>query len=149
MAMAHAVEGRFPFLDHRLVEFAARIPPRLKLKGLREKHILREAIDGPAAARRSATAPKQPYRAPDSQSFVGADAPAYVGERLSAAARSRAAGYFDPRAVAEARREVPQPAVVGFRDNMAFVGILSTQLWHRAFVQRRKRVAPQPPDAVA
>src|SRR5437763_10082447 len=43
VAMAHAVEGRFPFLDHRVVEFAARIPPKLKIKGLREKHILREA----------------------------------------------------------------------------------------------------------
>ena len=41
--MAHAVEGRFPFLDHRVVEFAARIPPKLKIRGLREKHILREA----------------------------------------------------------------------------------------------------------
>jgi len=43
MAMAHGVEGRFPFLDHRLVELAARIPPRLKLRGLEEKHILRRA----------------------------------------------------------------------------------------------------------
>jgi len=43
MAMAHGVEGRFPFLDHRVVELAARIPPRMKLKGLREKHILRRA----------------------------------------------------------------------------------------------------------
>jgi asparagine synthase (glutamine-hydrolysing) len=43
VAMAHGVEGRFPFLDHRLVEFASRIPPSLKLKGLTEKYILREA----------------------------------------------------------------------------------------------------------
>src|SRR4030095_13552275 len=44
MAMAHGVEGRFPLLEHRLAEFAARIPPRLKLKGLEEKYILRRAL---------------------------------------------------------------------------------------------------------
>jgi acyl carrier protein len=43
MAMAHSVEGRFPFLDHRVVEAAARIPPRLKLRGLTEKYVLRQA----------------------------------------------------------------------------------------------------------
>src|SRR5207253_10720149 len=43
VAMAHAVEGRFPFLDHRVVEFAARLPEELKLRGMREKHILRES----------------------------------------------------------------------------------------------------------
>ena len=43
MSMANAVEGRFPFLDHRLVEFAARIPTGMKLRGLDEKHILKRA----------------------------------------------------------------------------------------------------------
>ena len=43
MLMAHSVEGRFPFLDHRVVEFANSLPPRLKLRGLTEKYILRKA----------------------------------------------------------------------------------------------------------
>ena len=41
MAMAHGVEARVPYLDHRLVEFAAALPARSKLRGLREKNILR------------------------------------------------------------------------------------------------------------
>jgi asparagine synthase (glutamine-hydrolysing) len=41
VSLAHAVEGRYPFLDHRLFEFAARLPTRSKLRGLREKDILR------------------------------------------------------------------------------------------------------------
>ena len=40
--MAHAVEGRFPFLDHRLFEFAAPLPTGSKLRGLREKDILKQ-----------------------------------------------------------------------------------------------------------
>jgi asparagine synthase (glutamine-hydrolysing) len=43
MEMAHSIEGRVPFLDHRLAEVAARIPVDMKVKGIREKHVLREA----------------------------------------------------------------------------------------------------------
>jgi asparagine synthase (glutamine-hydrolysing) len=43
MEMAHSIEGRVPFLDHRVAEYAAGIPVHLKIKGLREKHVLREA----------------------------------------------------------------------------------------------------------
>jgi asparagine synthase (glutamine-hydrolysing) len=46
MAMAHSIEARFPFLDYRLVEFASRIPPRLKMKVLNEKYILKRCADG-------------------------------------------------------------------------------------------------------
>lgn len=44
MAMAHSVEGRFPFLDHRLVEFSCTIPPNMKMKVLNEKNILKKAM---------------------------------------------------------------------------------------------------------
>lgn len=44
MAMANSVEGRFPFLDHRVVEFAGRIPTRYKMKALNEKNILKQAM---------------------------------------------------------------------------------------------------------
>ena len=43
MEMAHSVEGRVPFLDHFVAEAAARVPVNLKVKGMREKHVLREA----------------------------------------------------------------------------------------------------------
>ena len=44
MAMAHSVEGRFPFLDYRVAEFAATLPPRLKMHGLNEKYLLKRAF---------------------------------------------------------------------------------------------------------
>lgn len=44
MSMAASIESRVPFLDHKLVEFSARLPTRLKLKGWTTKHILRESM---------------------------------------------------------------------------------------------------------
>ncbi|MGI2030924.1 asparagine synthase (glutamine-hydrolyzing) [Rhizobium panacihumi] len=132
MAMAHGIEGRFPFLDHRLVEFANRLPPGLKLKGLEEKHILRRVARDllpPVVANR----PKQPYRAPDSASFATATGLAYVPAILNEAAIAEG-GLFDPGAVAMLARKCAAKPATGFRDNAAFVGILSTELWRRTFV---------------
>jgi len=137
VSMAHAVEGRFPFLDHRVVEFAARIPPRLKLKILREKHILREAMRAylpPQIAQR----PKQPYRAPESACFFGETTPEYVEERLSSEAIARA-GCFDARSVEKLVRKCRNQSFVGTKENMALVGILSVQLLHHLFVQGQSR----------
>jgi asparagine synthase (glutamine-hydrolysing) len=44
MSMAASIESRVPFLDHKLVEFAARLPVKMKLRGLTTKHILRQAM---------------------------------------------------------------------------------------------------------
>jgi len=141
MAMAHGVETRFPFLDHRLVDFAARIPPRLKLRGLREKHILRTATADLLPAE-IAERPKQPYRAPDSASFRGA-APAAVAEAMSQRAVEDA-GLFDTEATRRLLEKQRRTPLASFRDNAAFIGILSTQLWTGAFSARRARNAVQP-----
>jgi asparagine synthase (glutamine-hydrolysing) len=130
MAMAHGVETRFPFLDHRLVEFAASIPAGLKLRGLREKHILREATADLLPASISERT-KQPYRAPDSASFRGA-AGDYAEELLAAQAVG-ANGLFNPQATAKLLEKCRRDAPTGFRDNAAFIGILSAQLWSREF----------------
>jgi asparagine synthase (glutamine-hydrolysing) len=131
VAMAHGVEGRFPFLDHRLVEFAARIPPGMKLKGLREKHILRRAM-GEFLPQGIGSRVKQPYRAPDSQSFGGEQEPEYLADTLSQASVD-ALGLFNAVAVRKLLEKTRRQGVAGFRDNAAFVGILSTQLWQSRF----------------
>jgi len=131
MAMANGVEGRFPFLDHRLVEFAARVPVGMTLKGLVEKHILREATKDllpPAISART----KQPYRAPDSQSFAGGIA-TYANDLLSPAAITRT-GLFNPASVGKLAAKCLGVGASGFRDNAAFVGILSTQIWDQTFI---------------
>ena len=136
-AMAHSVESRYPFLDHRLVEFTARIPPRLKMKGLSEKHLLKRAtadlVPSAVAART-----KQPYRSPDAMSFFSDDwqlaRADYVDELLSEE-RLRAGGVFGPSGVVRLLKKVRRGQAVGTRDNMAIVGVLSTQLLIEQFVR--------------
>lgn len=141
VAMANAVEGRFPFLDHRVAEFAAKLPPRIKMRGLNEKDILkRVAADFvPDSIRQR---PKQPYRAPDAKSFFGdATQPLqldYVDELLSAD-RLSADGIFNPDAVGRLVHKARRGEIVGTKDNMALVGVLSTQLVIDQFIHGASR----------
>lgn len=139
MAMAHGVEGRFPFLDHRVMALASLLPPRMTLKGLVEKHILRRAtahLLPPSIGSRT----KQPYRAPDSQAFATSKKRDYVNELLAPAAVAET-GLFNPQAVAKLVAKAGETGVEGFRDNTAYVGILSTQIWHRKFSAGRTSAA--------
>lgn len=135
-AMANSVEGRFPFLDHRLIEFANRLPDHWKIRGLTEKYILRRALAGllPTSILERT---KQPYRAPDSSSFFFAGKPLdYVADLLSEE-RIRSAGYFDPAPVARLVAKCRAGKATGFADNQAFVGILSTMLLDECIVRGR------------
>lgn len=132
MGMAHGVEGRFPFLDHRLFEFAAALPTRSKLRGLREKDILRRWARDIVPANVNQRA-KQPYRAPDAPAFFGNSASPYVDELLDEVAIRRT-GIFDPRAVKGLVRRCRAGQVTGFAENQALVAVLSTQLWCEQFL---------------
>lgn len=142
MAMAHSVEGRFPFLDHRVVEFASRLSPQLKMKVLNEKYLLKAAIGDliPSTIRNRH---KQPYRAPDSQSFLaGKKSEAklfdYVEELLAPRAIQEG-GVFDAGAVGKLSEKARQGQLVSMKDNMALVGILSTQLVIDRFIKNFPR----------
>ncbi len=132
MALAHGVEGRFPFLDHRVFEFTAALPTRSKLRGLREKDILRRWARGlvpPPVLERA----KQPYRAPDVPAFFAPEPVDYVLEQLEPS-RVREVGVFDPPTVAKLVRRCRDGRVKSIREGQALVAILSTQLWHEAFI---------------
>jgi asparagine synthase (glutamine-hydrolysing) len=137
MAMAGSVEGRFPFLDYRLAEMAARIPVRWKMKGLNEKHILKLAA-GHMIPETIAARNKQPYRAPDAKSFFtdagGTPRHEYVDALLDSE-RIREDGVFDAKAVERLVTKARKGRVIGTKDNMALVGILSTQLVIERFVR--------------
>jgi asparagine synthase (glutamine-hydrolysing) len=136
MAMAHSVEGRFPFLDYRVVELACRIPPRYRLNGLRDKFILRKVAQNLIPIE-LAQRPKQPYRAPISRCFLGNYHHDYVKELLSEAAL-RQTGYFHPGKVAKLVEKCRKQEghLLSERENMALVGIISTQLLDYLFIQK-------------
>jgi len=136
-AMAHSVEGRFPFLDYRVMEFCNRLPSPVKLSGLTEKWLLKQLgrkLVPPEIWQR----PKRPYRAPIHRSFFGdgqaGRAPDWVGEVLSDA-RLRESGLFNAGAVAQLARKAASGARMSEVEDMAIVGILSAQLVHQQFVK--------------
>ena len=139
MLMAHGVEGRFPFLDANVAALAHSLPDAYKLRVLDEKHVVkrvaRELVPESIVART-----KQPYRAPDALAFAGAHAPDWIGEVLSERAVSEA-GVFDSVAVkrlVEKTLHADAAATttrISNTDNMALVGILSTQLLHARFIR--------------
>lgn len=129
-AMANSVETRFPFLDEEVVEFCASIDPQQKLKGwFRDKHILRNYASGHLPAT-IANRPKHIFRARYAASFLDPQ-PAYVRQLLSPES-IRKTGYFDPARVEVARARLGRP--FRFREEMAMVGVISTQLWHHLFL---------------
>lgn len=134
MLMGNSVEGRFPFLDHRVGEFAASLPDSVRLAGLKEKYLLRKAVARVLPAEVAAR-PKRPFRAPIHRSFFGPEAPEWVQEVLRPEA-VRASGLFEPAAVERLRRKCMNSLDRGLSegDEMALVGVLSTQLLHQQFV---------------
>lgn len=131
MAMAHGVETRFPFLDYRLSEFATRLHPSLKLHGLTEKYLLRRVAKQRVPAE-VLQRQKQPYRAPDSHSFTGKGEKEYVRDLMSEN-RIEESGYFNAKAVSKLYNKNKEQGLTGFRDNTAYVGVLSTQIWLKKF----------------
>lgn len=134
MGMAHGVEGRFPFLDHRLFEFAAALPTGSRLRGLREKELLRRWAKRILPASLGVRG-KQPYRAPDAASFFGDGAPEWVEDFLQPAALRRV-GVFDPAIVDGLLKRCRAGLATGFRENQALLAVLTTQLWHHHFMER-------------
>ncbi len=146
MLMANSVEGRFPFLDRNVVALADSLPADYKLRVLDEKHVVKRAARGlipDEILRRK----KQPYRAPDALSFVGPHAPGWVDEMMTESAL-RDSGVFDPTAVSKLWRKCrdrQSDAQFSNADNMAVVGVLSTQLLHHQFIRRTPDGGPAVP----
>ncbi len=149
MALAHGVETRYPYLDLEFVRFAAQLPSRLKLRGLKDKFILRRTYEGqiPEAVRNRK---KFAYQAPEKKAFFpGGTLVAWAADALS---RERIVrdGIFDPDYIE--RYCLTPPARdggrQGFRANMLFMLVLSTNLVVDGFVRARpdtrSRAVPAP-----
>lgn len=138
MGMANSVEGRYPFLDHRVIEFCATLPPDFKLKILNEKILLKKMMNG-RLPDEILNRPKQAYRAPILSSFLGKEAPEYVHDMVSEAAIQEA-GIFNPDSVKRLLVKMKSGKAYSEIDNMAITAIISTQLLYRQFIKDFKHL---------
>lgn len=139
MGMANSVEGRYPFLDYRVIEFCAGLPDNFKLNCLNEKYLLKKMSAGKipdSISKRS----KQAYRAPIVSSFFNAGAPAYIEEILSED-NLKSFGLFNPEKVKMLVGKIKSGQHISEVDQMAVAGIISTQLLYKMFV-----IDPVPAD---
>jgi asparagine synthase (glutamine-hydrolysing) len=132
--MGNSVEGRVPFLDHRLIELAAQIPPKFKLRGLEAKAVLRDACRDlvPAAV---AERPKQPYRAPIAASFA-ASADSLATQLLQPEALAGSGLVHVPAAIKLLEQRRAPDAAANERDETALAMLASLQLLHHQFIER-------------
>jgi len=137
MLMAHSIEGRFPFLDGNVIALANSLPDSYKLRVLDEKHVLKRAAAQVVPAEILARK-KQPYRAPDAAALIHAT---YLDDLLCPPAL-RDAGVFEPQPVMQLLRKCRARTDGQFSnaDNMALVGILSTQLLHQQLIAGRPAI---------
>ena len=145
MTMAHGVEARLPFMDHKLVELAARIPPWLKLNGMEEKYILRKLLM-PNLPAHPYNFKKRAFYTPIREWFFSSNHQALSDVYLSEAALSEA-GIFNPQRVKELLDKLLSAGEAndynaGYRImklEWVLLSVLSIQILHRLFI---KRTAP-------
>jgi len=133
MAMGNSVEGRYPFLDYRVIEFCSKLPDNYKLNCLNEKFILKKLSSGKIPPSISSR-PKQAYRAPIANSFISQMGFTYVADVLSDSL-VKSFGIFDSTKVNNLISKIRQQPVVSEIDQMAVAGIISTQMLNKFFIE--------------
>jgi asparagine synthase (glutamine-hydrolysing) len=142
MSMAASIESRVPFLDHQLVEFAARLPDSWKLSGLTTKRVLREAMKG-LLPESILHRPKMGFPVPFSRwmrhGWNG------VARDVLLDRRSRQRGIIDPDAVDRLLRHHAAGSTEG---GDRIWGLLNLELWYRTFIDKDGvQTLPEPAPA--
>jgi asparagine synthase (glutamine-hydrolysing) len=147
IAMNSSLEMRYPYLDEEVFEFLAGLHPRWKLRGLRDKYILR-LLGERYLPRDVAWRPKKMFRAPRN-SFFRAGAPPFAAQLLSEDSINKT-GYFDFAKVqhwydlvARGRLNLMQQSIV----ELGLMGVVATQLWHQTFIDPSLADVPEGVDA--
>jgi len=97
ISMAHSLEVRVPFLDHKLLEFCFRIPPDMKLKFFQKKYLMKKCGATFLLPQAVLQHKKQGFVGPMAH-WLRHDLKPYILEMLSEE-RLRKSGFFDPKAV--------------------------------------------------
>jgi len=133
--MANSVEGRFPFLDYRVIEFCNSLPPEFKLRGLNEKYILKKMMKDRLPAdiiKRT----KQPYRAPVASGLLTGNS---LLDELTSEHEIKKTGIFDHIAVNKLLEKLRSGIPATENENMALSGIISTQLLIHQFIYKNTK----------
>ncbi len=133
VGMGNSIENRFPFLDHRIVEFCSSLPDDFKLNGLNEKYLLKELAKDKIPFD-IFKRPKQAYRAPISNTFLEEKNNELIISSLSKKAINKT-GLFNYNHVNNLVNKISKSGEANEIENMAFIGILSTQLLHKIFIE--------------
>jgi len=135
MALANSVEGRYPFLDYRLIEYCASLPSRFKLNGLNEKFLLKKLMQNriPENIRKRS---KQAYRAPIQSVFLSEHAPEYVKQMLSDQFVNQV-GVFDPVSLRSVLTRISKTGSTSEVENMLLTFVISTHLLYDQFINKK------------
>src|SRR5687768_13194804 len=149
VAMHSSVEVRYPFLDEEVFAFLARLDPGWKLRGLRDKHLLRLLAERwlPASVYKRR---KVVFRAP-LDSFHMDPEPKFVGQLLSEESLRRA-GYFDAAAVHHWRRafrQLPAGSLPRLFVEAGLAAVVATQLWHHLYIDANLAELPESVSGVS
>jgi len=135
VAMNSSVEARYPLLDDDVISFCASIAPEYKLRGLKDKWLLRR-VAARTLPPQIANRPKTMFQASRSEAFLGQDRPRWIDQLLSPESL-KATGWFDPEAVARERaaqmrflRITPKRIIM----DLSLMCVVATQLWHHLFL---------------
>ncbi len=129
MSMAHSVEGRYPFLDYRLIEKVFHYPDSYKMKILKQKYLLTRAFEKKIPSS-ILNRPKRPYMSPDLKSF-------FNNKKLTENAAYFLSddvvdefGIFDKKYIGRLLNKCKNRMAenIGYRDNMLITFLLSTQM---------------------
>jgi asparagine synthase (glutamine-hydrolysing) len=134
MAMANSVEGRYPFLDYRVIEFCNRLPGDYKLHGLNEKYLLKKLMQNKipeSIIKRS----KQAYRAPVKSAFFLNKPPDYIKEMLAPEYFSKA-GIFDYNSISSMLQKIEKTGNSSEVEDMVLASVISTHLLHNQFIEK-------------
>ena len=127
------IEIRLPYLDPRILDFMAQVPPKWKILGLNEKHILKKSFKNILPENITARS-KHPYRAPIARSLLQGQPAQYTREMLSEKSIKQI-GLFDPKKVQKLLTKIETNGDAAEIESMALVGILSSQTIHNKFVE--------------
>lgn len=135
MAMANSVEGRYPFLDYRVMEFCNSLPTNYKLNGLTEKYLLKKLMKNripESIVKRS----KQAYRAPINSTFFVKDPPEYIKLMLTPEYFKKV-GIFNADSVSVLLAKAEKTGITSEVEDMVLTAVISTHLLYNQFIEKQ------------